>query len=391
MAINKVLFGNSTLIDITDTTAEATNVQSGKQFHDKTGELVTGTMIDRGAVNKVLTTARDEDVYTVPSGYHNGSGVVRIYPEIKSGIIPTKSQQNIYPSTGSVLSLVTISAIPSAYQDVTGVTATASEVLASKVFVNSSGTEITGTMINWNGLGTTLDATTGKQSMTIPSGYHNGLGAVNIVLEEKTATPSESAQVIQPTNGKVLSKVSIGAISSNYIGSNITQRSATDLSASGSVVSVPSGYYAATASKAISAGSATTPATTISVTPSVSLNSATGVITVTAAGSSSITPSISAGYVSTGVAGAVSVNGSNTYSLTSKSAQTYTPGTADITIAAGQYLTGAQTIAGDTNLVAENIVENVTIFGVTGSLALPSVSGEILILTGSVDGTVLSL
>ena len=61
---------------------------------------------------------------------------------------------------------------------------------------------------------------------------------------------------------------------------------------------------------------------------------------------------------------------SNTYigsGVTKKSAQTYTPGTADQTIAAGQYLSGAQTIKGDANLVAGNIKSGVSIFGVAGT------------------------
>ena len=54
-------------------------------------------------------------------------------------------------------------------------------------------------------------------------------------------------------------------------------------------------------------------------------------------------------------------------SITSKSAQTYTPTTTNQTIAAGQYLSGAQTIAGDSNLVSANIASGVSIFGVQGS------------------------
>lgn len=50
-----------------------------------------------------------------------------------------------------------------------------------------------------------------------------------------------------------------------------------------------------------------------------------------------------------------------------KAAQTYTPGTADQTIASGRWLTGAQTIKGDANLVAGNIKKDVSIFGVTGT------------------------
>lgn len=60
-------------------------------------------------------------------------------------------------------------------------------------------------------------------------------------------------------------------------------------------------------------------------------------------------------------------NQSMTKQLTTKSAQTYTPGTSNQTIASGRYLTGAQTIKGDANLVPENIKDGVTIFGVTGT------------------------
>lgn len=53
--------------------------------------------------------------------------------------------------------------------------------------------------------------------------------------------------------------------------------------------------------------------------------------------------------------------------ITTQGAQTYTPGTTNQTVAAGQYLTGAQTISGDANLTAENIADGVSIFGVAGT------------------------
>lgn len=65
-----------------------------------------------------------------------------------------------------------------------------------------------------------------------------------------------------------------------------------------------------------------------------------------------------------------------TGNIQSKAAATYTPGNSDQTIQAGQYLAGAQTISGDANLVSSNILKNVTIFGVTGNLALPSISQD---------------
>ena len=49
-------------------------------------------------------------------------------------------------------------------------------------------------------------------------------------------------------------------------------------------------------------------------------------------------------------------------------AQTITPGTADKTIANGQYLGGVQTIKGDPNLTSGNIKSGVTLFGVEGAL-----------------------
>lgn len=51
-----------------------------------------------------------------------------------------------------------------------------------------------------------------------------------------------------------------------------------------------------------------------------------------------------------------------------KAAATITPGTANQTIAANQYLTGTQTIKGDANLIAGNIKKGASIFGVTGTL-----------------------
>ncbi len=56
-----------------------------------------------------------------------------------------------------------------------------------------------------------------------------------------------------------------------------------------------------------------------------------------------------------------------TGSIPSKGATTYTPGTVNQTIASGQYLSGAQTIKGDANLVAGNIAKGKSIFGVSGS------------------------
>lgn len=71
--------------------------------------------------------------------------------------------------------------------------------------------------------------------------------------------------------------------------------------------------------------------------------------------------------------------------IPSKGAQTYTPGTANQTIAAGQYLSGIQTIAGDPDLVAGNIKSGVDIFGRVGTFGTPTgAAGDTLIYTSDV-------
>ena len=123
----------------------------------------------------------------------------------------------------------------------------------------------------------------------------------------------------------------------------------------------------------IAEGSAFPPAVTITTNPTFSMNSSTGVITASYTGSSSVTPTVTSGWVSQGTAGTISTTGTSTYRLTTQAAQTITPGSTTQTIASNRWLTGTQTIAGDSNLKAENIAEGVSIFGVEGT---HSVAGE---------------
>ena len=175
---------------------------------------------NQGAVS---ATVQEGDTYTIPAGYHNGSGTVSgvsgggNYTLQAKSVTPTKSQQSVTADNGYYgLSGVTVAAIPEAYQDVSSVTAAAGDVLATKTFVTSSGTVTAGTMTNNGAVSKSLDATTGNQSYTVPSGYHNGSGTVSITLETKSATPTTASQDITPTSGKVLSKVTVAAIPAKY-------------------------------------------------------------------------------------------------------------------------------------------------------------------------------
>lgn len=70
------------------------------------------------------------------------------------------------------------------------------------------------------------------------------------------------------------------------------------------------------------------------------------------------------------------VNGNKiTGTIASQSAQTITPGTANKTIASGKYLSGAQTIIGDSNLIAGNIISGKSIFGIAGTASISSLGG----------------
>lgn len=105
------------------------------------GNLVTGTAEDNGAISGTLDVNSLE--VTIPEGFTSG-GKISITPETKS-VTPTKTAQDITPTSGKVLSKVTVGKIPEAYQDVTGTTATATDVTKGKIIVGADGKTVTGT------------------------------------------------------------------------------------------------------------------------------------------------------------------------------------------------------------------------------------------------------
>lgn len=194
-------------------------------------------------------------------------------------------------------------------------------------------------------------------------------------VEIPLATGSGSAEFFDTSDatldsgGKMLSGNTAYADGVKYEGT-IASKSASDLTASGATVTVPAGYYGSQATKSVASGSATAPSSISGTSATLT----TGTNTLTLSKTVSVTPVVSAGYVASATAANSSV--SLTATVTTKAAATITPGTSAQTIAAGTYLTGAQTIAGDANLVASNIKSGTSIFGVAGSLTLVSVSQD---------------
>lgn len=209
------------------------------------------------------------------------------------------------------------------------------------------------------------------QNVKIRDVVYSNVPSVEIPLSPGPGNAAfyDTSDATLDSGGKMLNGVTAYANGTKYTGSIVT-KTGTDLSASGDTVTVPAGYYASQATKAVSAGSATAPSSISGSSASVT----TGTNYITLSKQISVTPSVTAGYVSSGTAG--NSNVSLSASVTTKGAATFTPGTSNQTIASGTYLTGTQTISGDANLVAANIVYGKTIFGVSGSAQIPVISQD---------------
>lgn len=145
---------------------------------------------NRGSVS---ATVKEGQTYTIPAGYHNGSGTVTgvggggDYSLQSKTVRPTKTSVPVTPDSGYYgLSDVTVEPIPDNYQDISGTTATAADVLATKTFVTAAGVSTAGTMTNNGAISRTIDGLT-SMSVTIPAGYHNGSGKVTLTGDIEAA------------------------------------------------------------------------------------------------------------------------------------------------------------------------------------------------------------
>lgn len=192
----------------------------------------------------------------------------------------------------------------------------------------------------WNGFGTSIVFNEVGESRTVTAVLNQTSIDINVGSTDDDNDENSIDITITEPGIDGFSQVTVNAISSSYVGSEVTRRSSSDLAASGAKVTVPAGYYESQASKTVHSGSATTPETTITANPSISISDG-GLITATASATKDVKPTISAGYVSSGTSGTVTVSGSNTSQLTVQAAKTVTPTEEEQTaVVKGVYTTG---------------------------------------------------
>lgn len=171
--VNKVIYGNQTLLDLTGDTVEASKVLSGYTAHDRSGAPITGSCTFDADTSDADATA--SEILNTKTAYVNGSKV--------TGTMPDRGAV-----TGTISNLSTPYTIQNGYHDGSGTVDIDSTEKAKIIADNiKDGVEILGVTGTYTGEGVTAQA--------------------------KTATPSLTQQVILPDSGyDYLSQVTVEAI-----------------------------------------------------------------------------------------------------------------------------------------------------------------------------------
>lgn len=356
------------------------------------------------SINKVSVSFTNpdggENTYdaTLSSGSQMLEGVTAYSKGTKyTGQIPSKTSSNVTVSGNTVT-------VPYGYYSdevkktvATTSVATPSITVSSSGLITASTTQSTGYVTGSTKSATQQLDTKGATTITPTSSVQTAVragtyvtGDIKVAAVSNTDTPTvENGTLANPTINTSTGVVTASVSKAGYIDSDATttlqlstQGAKTVTPSASSQTAVSSGKYTTgnitvsavpTETKSITANGTYTPTSGkwfSSVTVDVPSNFNTQSKTVTPSETKqTITPDSGYNGLSSVVVNAIS----STYvgsGVTKKAAATITPSTSDQTIASGQYLNGVQTIKGDANLVASNIISGKSIFGVAGNVVI---------------------